>query len=173
MVLHATDTPRSESQRVLRRRRAQRRTFAPEGGLPASCKGCPVRGASNYSNRAGVSSHTARKQRKQRKQRKALSSWLQPGACAPKRKVNDTSTIAWSDTRLFALIGPRRRKPRVIFYALADAEESLVFRARTKPFPRYSWLAPDMSFAEYQAQTQQLLRFIVAKTGLPLLDLRY
>jgi hypothetical protein len=30
-----------------------------------------------------------------------------------------------------------------------------------------------MSFAEYQAQTQLLLGFIVAKTGLPLLDLRY
>jgi uncharacterized integral membrane protein len=87
-------------------------------------------------------------------------------------KINDISTIAWNDTRLFALIGPRRRNPSVIFYELADAEESLVFRVRTKPFPWYSWLAPDMSFAEYQAQTQELLGFIVAKTGLPLLDLR-
>jgi hypothetical protein len=88
-------------------------------------------------------------------------------------KVNDISTIAWSDVRLFALIGPRRRNPSVIFYELADTEESLVFRVRTKPFPWYSWLAPDVSFAEYQAQAQQLLGFIAAETALPLLDLRY
>jgi hypothetical protein len=88
-------------------------------------------------------------------------------------KINNISTIAWSDTSVFAIIGPRRRNSSVIFYELADTEESLVFRVRTKPFPWYSWLAPDMSFAEYQAQMQQLLGFIAAKTALPLLDLRY
>jgi hypothetical protein len=30
-------------------------------------------------------------------------------------KVNDIATIAWNDTRLFAIIVPRRRNPSVSF----------------------------------------------------------
>jgi uncharacterized integral membrane protein len=106
--------------------------------------------------------------------------WFQPPypetqriiATEERMKVNDISTITWSDVQLFALIGPRRRDPSVIFYEIADAEEALVFRVCTKPFPWYAWLQPDMSFDEYQAQMRQLLGLITAKTGLPLLDLR-
>jgi hypothetical protein len=80
----ASDTPLSESKRVLRLcmpQWAQWVMFAPEGGVLAYCKGalCPRR--ERLQHLARVYSQAARTIRK------ALSPWLKPGACAPKGKV--------------------------------------------------------------------------------------
>jgi len=79
-----------------------------------------------------------------------------------------TSSINWSDTRLFAVLNPE--KPSVIqFYELSN--EHTVVRWVNLPARTLLQRRGSMVHVEYRRKVQALLSFIVARTGLPLYDL--
>ena len=79
-----------------------------------------------------------------------------------------TSTINWSDARLFAVLNPE--KPSVMrFYELSN--ERTVVRWVNMPARNLFQRRENTVYAEYRREVQALLSFIVARTGLPLYDL--
>jgi hypothetical protein len=79
-----------------------------------------------------------------------------------------TSSISWSDARLFAVLNPD--KPSVMrFYELSN--EHTVVRWANMPTRALLQRRENMAHAEYRRNVQELLSFIVARTGLPLYDL--
>ncbi|MDQ6661568.1 MAG: hypothetical protein M3Z24_11450, partial [Chloroflexota bacterium] len=78
-----------------------------------------------------------------------------------------TSSINWSDARLFAVLTPE--KPSVMrFYELSN-EHTVVRWANMPTRPLFGRFG--QKFVEYRHKTQALLPFIVARTGLQLYDL--
>ncbi|HEX6484622.1 MAG TPA: hypothetical protein VF043_37735 [Ktedonobacteraceae bacterium] len=79
-----------------------------------------------------------------------------------------TSSINWSDARLFAVLNPE--KPSTMrFYELSN--EHTVVRWVNMPARLLFRRGENMAHAEYRRKVQALLSFIVARTGLPLYDL--
>ena len=79
-----------------------------------------------------------------------------------------TSTINWSDARLFAVLNPE--KPSTMrFYELSN--EHTVVQWVNMPARTLFQRRENMMHAEYRRKVQALLSFIVARTGLPLYDL--
>ena len=79
-----------------------------------------------------------------------------------------TSSINWSDARLFAVLNPE--KPSAMrFYELSN--EHTVVRWVNMPTRALFQRKENMARAEYRRKVQVLLSFIVARTGLPLYDL--
>ena len=79
-----------------------------------------------------------------------------------------TSTINWSDARLFAVLNPE--KPSSMrFYELSN--EQTVVRWINMPTRALFQRREIKAHAEYRRKVQALLAFIVARTGLPLYDL--
>lgn len=79
-----------------------------------------------------------------------------------------TSTINWSDARLFAVLNPE--KPSSMrFYELSN--EHTVVRWVNMPTRTLFQRRENMVHAEYRRKVQALLAFIVARTGLTLYDL--
>jgi hypothetical protein len=79
-----------------------------------------------------------------------------------------TSSINWSDARLFAVLNPE--KPSVMrFYELSN--EHTVVRWVNMPAQTLFQRRENTVYAEYRHRVQALLSFIVARTELPLYDL--
>lgn len=79
-----------------------------------------------------------------------------------------TSSINWSDARLFAVLNPE--KPSTMqFYELSN--EHTVVRWVNMPARTLFQRKENMVHVEYRRKVQALLSFIVARTGLPLYDL--
>ncbi len=79
-----------------------------------------------------------------------------------------TSSITWSDARLFAVLNPE--KPSMMrFYELSN--EHTVVRWVNMPARLLFRRGETMVYIEYRRNVQALLAFIVARTGLPLYDL--
>ena len=79
-----------------------------------------------------------------------------------------TSTINWSDARLFAVLNPE--KPAVMrFYELSN--EHTVVRWVNMPERAMFQRKENKAHAEYRRKVLALLSLIVARTGLPLYDL--
>ncbi len=79
-----------------------------------------------------------------------------------------TSSINWSDVRLFAVLNPE--KPSVMrFYELSN--EHTVVRWANMPTRLLFRRGENMVHAEYRRKVQALLSLIVARTGLQLYDL--
>ena len=79
-----------------------------------------------------------------------------------------TSTITWSDARLFAVLNPE--KPSTMrFYELSN--EQTVVRWVNMPMRTLFQRRENMAHAEYRRKVQALLALIVARTGLQLYDL--
>lgn len=79
-----------------------------------------------------------------------------------------TSSINWSDARLFAVLNPE--KPSVMrFYELSN--EQTVVRWVNMPARLLFRRGETMVYIEYRRNVQALLALIVARTGLPLYDL--
>ena len=98
------------------------------------------------------------------------------------RKGGNAHSVAWDEARLFAIegIGGLNRPwlPRV--YQLASANDILKWTYQRRRTPeRNGWLyrpilaiKPTTSYEEYERQMEALPALVVAKTGLPLYDLR-
>jgi hypothetical protein len=79
-----------------------------------------------------------------------------------------TSSINWSDARLFAVLNPE--KPAVMqFYELSN--EHTVVRWANMPARTLFQRRGSMAQVEYRRKVQALLSYIVARTELPLYDL--
>ncbi len=79
-----------------------------------------------------------------------------------------TSTINWSDARLFAVLNPD--KPSTMrFYELSN--EHTVVHWVNMPTRTLLQRRENMVYVEYRRKVQALLALIVARTGLPLYDL--
>ena len=79
-----------------------------------------------------------------------------------------TSSINWSDARLFAVLNPE--KPFTMrFYELSN-EQTVVRWVNMPARPRFG-RGENMVYVDYRRKVQTLLAFIVARTGLPLYDL--
>ncbi len=79
-----------------------------------------------------------------------------------------TSTITWSDARLFAVLNPE--KPSTMrFYELSN--EQTVVRWVNMPARTLFQRRENRVYVEYRRNVQALLALIVARTGLPLSDL--
>ncbi len=79
-----------------------------------------------------------------------------------------TSSINWSDARLFAVLNPE--KPSVMrFYELSN--EHTMVRWVNMPARLLFRRGENLVHAEYRRKVQALLSLIVARTGLPLYDL--
>ncbi|SRR5260221_4745005 len=79
-----------------------------------------------------------------------------------------TSSINWSDARLFAVLNPE--KPSAMrFYELSN--EYTVVRWVNMPTRTLLQRRENMVYVEYRRKVQALLSLIVARTGLPLYDL--
>jgi hypothetical protein len=79
-----------------------------------------------------------------------------------------TSSINWSDARLFAVLNPE--KPSVMrFYELSN--EQTVVRWVDMPARTLFQRRENMAHAEYRRKVQALLSLIVTRTGLSLYDL--
>jgi hypothetical protein len=79
-----------------------------------------------------------------------------------------TSSINWSDARLFAVLNPEKSSV-MRFYELSN--EHTVVRWVNMPTRTLFQRRENMAHAEYRREVQALLAFIVARTGLPLYDL--
>jgi hypothetical protein len=84
-----------------------------------------------------------------------------------------TYAIKWDEARLFAIVGRKRRPGAAVYMLAAPGRGKSVKWVRVCRPPRwFSIREPTVPFAEYDRQMQALLSLIVARTGLPLRDLR-
>ncbi len=98
------------------------------------------------------------------------------------RQGGRAHSVAWDEARLFAIVGvyglKKSLSPSV--YQLASAKDMLKWTYQRRRTPQRSGLLyrpilaikPTTSYEEYERQMQALPTLVVAKTGLPLYDLR-
>jgi hypothetical protein len=78
-------------------------------------------------------------------------------------------TVPWEEARLFAILRSRRG---TVSYELASAQASVAWDWVRPGSGRARFFAPTVPHDEYDRQMEALLVLVVAKTGLPLYDLR-